>query len=208
MFEEISFLGIGLILGIAWGFTPGPLFTLVISETLKYGPKEGMKVGIAPLLTDVPVIFLSFSVVLALSNINFLLGLISLFGSLVMVYYGYETISIKNIKVDLQNAKPQSIRKGVITNYLNPHMYVSHFVVTGPIIVKALKINILSPVLFVAGFMLTLVLSKIFLALVAHKSRYFMNSKSYIYTLKILGIVMIIFAFIFFMDGLKYFKFI
>ena len=105
MFETISFLGIGLVLGIIWGFTPGPLFTLVISETLKYGPKEGMKVGIAPLLTDVPVIILSFFVVFALSNINFLLGIISVIGALVMAYYGYETISIKNIKINLRNKK-------------------------------------------------------------------------------------------------------
>src|SRR3989344_283639 len=120
MFESISFLVIGAVLGITWGFTPGPLFTLVISETLKYGPKEGIKVGIAPLLTDVPVIILSFFVVFALSNINFLLGIISVIGALVMIYYGYETITIKNIKFDLKNTKPRSIRKGVVTNYLNP----------------------------------------------------------------------------------------
>lgn len=208
MFEIISFLGIGLLLGIVWGFTPGPLFTLVISETLKYGPKEGIKVGIAPLLTDVPVIILSFFVVFALSNINFLLGIISVIGALVMAYYGYETISIKNVKIDLKNTKPQSIKKGIMTNYLNPHMYVSHFTITGPIIVKAIKVNILSPVLFIAVFMLTLVLSKVFLALVANKSRNFMNSKAYIYTLKFLGIVLFVFAFMFLKDGLKYFKII
>ena len=208
MIEIISFLGIGLLLGIIWGFTPGPLFTLVISETLKYGPKEGIKVGIAPLLTDVPIIILSFFVVFALSNINLLLGIISIIGALVMIYFAYETISIKNIKINLKNTKPQSIKKGVITNYLNPHMYVSHFTITGPIIVKALKVNVFSPILFITGFMLTLVLSKVFLTLVANKSRNFMNSKAYVYTLRILGIILIVFAVVFFMDGLKYFKII
>ena len=208
MLEIFSFLGIGLLLGIVWGFTPGPLFTLVISETLKYGSKEGIKVGIAPLLTDVPVIILSFFVVFALSDISFLLGVISVIGSIFMAYYGYETISIKNVKIDLKNAKPQSIKKGIITNYLNPHMYVSHLTITGPIIVRAIKVNIFSPVLFIAGFMLTLVLSKVLLALIANKSRNFMNSKAYFYTLKLLGAVLFVFAFIFFRDGLKYFKII
>src|SRR3989338_45440 len=174
MFESISFLVIGAVLGITWGFTPGPLFTLVISETLKYGPKEGIKIGIAPLLTDVPVIILSFFIVFALSDIDFILGIISILGAIVMVYYGYETILIKNIKIELKNVRPQSIKKGVITNYLNPHMYVSHFAVSGPILVKALKVSVLSPILFVVGFMSILVLSKISLVLIAHKSRNFM----------------------------------
>ena len=125
-----------------------------------------------------------------------------------MVYYGYDILSIENIKINLKNTKPQSIKKGVITNYLNPHMYVSHFTITGPIIVRALKVSAFPPIFFIFGFMLTLVLSKIFLAMIANKSRNFMNGKAYIYTLRILGIVLFIFALVFFKDGLKYFKII
>ncbi len=43
-------------LGLSGGLTPGPLLTLVVSETLKYGTQAGIKVSLAPLLTDTPII--------------------------------------------------------------------------------------------------------------------------------------------------------
>src|SRR3989344_7632373 len=130
MIAELSFLFTGVLLGIAAGITPGPLFSLIIAETLKYNLKEGIRVAVAPLFTDIPVIFVSFFIVSLLLNINFLLGFISLSGALAIAYYGYETISIKDIKVDLKDIKPNAFRKGIITNYLNPHLYVFHFTVS------------------------------------------------------------------------------
>jgi len=52
----LNFLGIGLILGLSAGFAPGPLLTLVISETLQHDLKAGVKVALAPIITDLPII--------------------------------------------------------------------------------------------------------------------------------------------------------
>ena len=46
----------GVIFGLSAGFAPGPLLTLVITQTLKHNIKEGVKVALAPLLTDLPII--------------------------------------------------------------------------------------------------------------------------------------------------------
>ena len=208
MIAELSVLLTGILLGITAGFTPGPLFSLTIAETLKYNLKEGIKIAAAPLFTDIPVILASFYVASLLSNISLFLGLISVIGAFVMAYYGYNTISIKTIKVDLKNAKPNSFRKGIITNYLNPHLYVFQFTVSGPIMIKALKFSIISPFLYIIGFMATLVLSKILIAFIAHKSKNFMNSKAYVYTVRAMGIILFLFAINLFTDGLKYFKII
>ena len=206
MVAELSFLFTGILLGITAGLTPGPLFSLTIAETLKYDLKEGIKIAVAPLFTDIPVILASFFVASFLSKISLFLGLISVIGAFVIAYYGYTTLSIKNIKVDLKDAKPNSFRKGIITNYLNPHLYVFQFTVSGPMMVKALKVSFISPFLYIIGFMATLVLSKILIASIAHKSKNFMNRKSYIYTVRIMGMVLILFALILLKDGLKYFK--
>ena len=59
MTSEITFLLSGVVFGLSSGVTPGPLLTLVISETLKHGKKEGIKVAIAPLLTDLPIVLVT-----------------------------------------------------------------------------------------------------------------------------------------------------
>lgn len=204
MVDMSYYLLLGATLGITAGLTPGALFTLVISETLKYGLKEGIKVAIAPLLTDVPVIILSFLFFSRFSNFDVVLGLISIVGSFVLAYYGYETFRIKDLKVDLKDVKPASIKKGVVTNYLNPHLYIFYFTIGGPTMARALQANIYSPILFISSFMLVLVASKIGLALAASKSKEFLKSRHYIHALRFLGIVLILFSAMFFIDGLKF----
>jgi len=54
MTSELSFMISGIVFGLSGGLTPGPLFTLVVSETLKHGVKEGIKVSVVPLFSDLP----------------------------------------------------------------------------------------------------------------------------------------------------------
>ncbi|MBT4876955.1 MAG: LysE family translocator, partial [Desulfobacula sp.] len=45
----IHYLTIGMVLGLSAGLAPGPLLTLVISETLLHDIRAGIKVAMAPL---------------------------------------------------------------------------------------------------------------------------------------------------------------
>ena len=55
----MEFLFIGLLLGLSSGISPGPLLTLVIAETLRYGLGAGIRVAITPFITDLPIILLT-----------------------------------------------------------------------------------------------------------------------------------------------------
>jgi len=55
----LNFLTIGTLLGLSAGLAPGPLLTLVISETLQHDIKSGVKVALAPFITDLPIIILT-----------------------------------------------------------------------------------------------------------------------------------------------------
>ena len=55
----IEILIAGITLGMYAAFSPGPLFVLLISQTLKHGYNEGVKVAFAPLITDLPIIIAS-----------------------------------------------------------------------------------------------------------------------------------------------------
>jgi len=56
--QVIDYFGKGTLLGLAAGFSPGPLTVLVIGETLRHGLRSGLQVAIAPILTDIPIILL------------------------------------------------------------------------------------------------------------------------------------------------------
>ena len=110
MFE---FLSAGILLGLAAGFTPGPLLVLVISETLRHSIKAGIKVSIAPLITDVPIIIVSLLVLNRLANFKVILGCISIFGGLFILYLGYECLKTRGLELNLASHSSNSFRKGL-----------------------------------------------------------------------------------------------
>ena len=107
----INFLTIGIILGLSAGFAPGPLLTLVISETLQQNIKSGVKVALAPIITDLPIIILTLFILAKLSSFHKILGVISLTGGFVILYIGYESIRSKGIDLNLQAEKSRSLIK-------------------------------------------------------------------------------------------------
>ena len=67
-------------LGLSAGFSPGSLLALLISETLQHGTKAGMKVAIAPIICDLPLIVLTYFILAKLSDFHNILGVISMTG--------------------------------------------------------------------------------------------------------------------------------
>jgi len=205
MIESLPFLISGILFGLVAGISPGPLLTLVISETIKHNKKQGIIVASAPILTDIPIVLLSVFVLAKLSSFKPVLGTISILGALFIVYLAYESITIKGIELNLQKVKAQSLRKGIITNFLNPHPYLFWIAVGAPTILKGYRVNVLSVLFFILGFYLFLVGSKIMVALMVDKSKSFLKSNTYVYIIRTLGFILLIFSVIFIKDGLNYF---
>lgn len=65
-----GFLTTGAILGLSAGIAPGPLLALVISETLRHGMKAGVKVALAPIISDLPIVALTLYILAKLSAFN------------------------------------------------------------------------------------------------------------------------------------------
>ena len=199
----LEYLSAGLLLGLAAGFAPGPLLVLVISETLRHGIAAGLKVSIAPLITDVPIILISLIVLNRLAEFKSILGCISIFGGLFILYLGYESLKTKGVELNLSTVKSNSFKKGVITNALNPHPYIFYMTVGTPIIYRSIHHNFLATVSFVGSFLLLLVGSKVILAMVVERSRTFLKGGVYIWIMRILGALLIIFSMVLFRDGFE-----
>ena len=196
----------GTVLGLSAGFSPGPLLTLVISETLQNDVKSGVKVALAPIITDLPIIILTLFILSKLSNFHNILGIISLIGGFVILLMGYQGLKTKEFKFDTEENKPKSLTKGVLANSLNPQPYLFWFSVGAPIMTKAMNLNFSAPLAFITSFYVFLVGSKILLAVLTGKSKSFLSGKTYVYTMRFLGLVLCLLAIILFRDGLKLLK--
>jgi threonine/homoserine/homoserine lactone efflux protein len=203
--DSLSFLASGIVMGLIAGISPGPMLTLVISQTLQHDVKEGIKISLSPLITDLPIILLIVLFLSKLVMFNFTLGIISILGAVFLVYMAYGCIVFKPSAIHTVNIKAQSIKKGIMANFLNPYPYLFWFSVGAPILFKAYHRNILSVVFFIAGFYACLIGSKIAIVLMVDKSKSFLNDNIYKYLIQSLGFVLLFFAFLFFKDGLRLF---
>jgi len=202
----IAFLSAGMALGLYAGFSPGPLLTLVISQTLRHGPKEGVKVALAPIMTDFPILLVSTTLLIRLSDYKMILGIVSILGALFLVYLAYGSIKTRGVEVNIDQEVPYSFVKGAIVNALSPNPYVFWITIGAPTIIKGLAESYIAPLLFVGSFLGCLVGSKCLLAVIAGKSKHFLTGRAYFYIMRALGIVLLAFAFVLFKDGLRLLK--
>jgi threonine/homoserine/homoserine lactone efflux protein len=153
----------------------------------------------------VPIILVSLLILDKLAQFKSILGCISIIGGLFILYLGYESLKTKGVELNLSSVKTSSFKKGVITNALNPHPYVFYMTVGAPIIYRSISQHFLFTVSFVGSFLLLLVGSKVILAMVVERSRTFLKGRLYIWVMRILGVLLIIFSIVLFRDGLELF---
>ena len=199
----IFFLTTGTILGLSAALTPGPLMTLLISETLRHGMKAGVRVALSPILTDLPIIILTLFILAKLSSFHSVLGVISFLGALFLGFIGYEGLQTKGVHIGADDQKPKSLKKAIIVNALNPHPYLFWFTVGAPIMIRASDQGVIAASAFILSFYVFLVGSKVALAALVGKSRSLLKGRLYIYTMRLLGLALFAFALLVFRDGLN-----
>lgn len=199
----MEFLLSGIVLGLSGGLSPGPLTALVMAQSIRHGPAEGAKAGLAPLLTDLPIVILSIGILAGLRNTDKVLGAISVLGALFLLYLAWECFSAKKLAPAENREAPRSLAKGMVTNFLNPNPYLFWFSVGAPMAISASKSGPLSVALFLGSFYLFLVGAKAGIALATGRARHLLDGRLYQRVMRALGLCLAAFAICFFMDGLK-----
>ena len=171
MVEALSFFMAGSIFGLAGGFSPGPTTTVIVSQTLRFGAKEGIKIAIAPALTDAPIILVAVLLMGQLAKFEPVLGIISLLGAAFLLYLAFESLRVRGIEIDDSHVEAHSIRKGFITNVLNPHPYLFWFVIGAPKLIEAADSSWMTAVAFISGLYVCLIGAKILVAFLVGRSR-------------------------------------
>ena len=196
-----AFISYGTILGLSAGVSPGPLLALVISQTLRHNAREGVRVAAAPVLTDLPIIVFGLLAFSSLPNPDFVLGVVSFVGSAFVFYLGVTSLRQGPVRLAVPDGKARSYLKGVLVNALSPHPYLFWFSVGVPTIVKAQQHSTLGALGFICSFFAFLVGAKVAVALLVGRSRDFLSGAPYLWTMRVLGILLIVFAVFLLHDG-------
>jgi threonine/homoserine/homoserine lactone efflux protein len=202
--EWVQFLSSGILLGLAAGFSPGPLLVLVISETIQHDIRAGIKVALAPVITDLPIVLVTVLVLVKLAAFRQILGWVSLAGGGFVFYLGFQSIRTRAFEIaPAPDVIASPLKKGILMNFLNPNPYLFWFSVGAPTTVKALSYGIPAVIAFIGSFYLFLVGSKVVLAIATGKSKKYLSGRLYLATMRVLGILLMILALFIVMDGFK-----
>jgi threonine/homoserine/homoserine lactone efflux protein len=203
--EPLLFAGTAAVLGLSGGLAPGPLTTLLFTQTLRHGPREGLKVALAPLITDGLFVVLAALAMEQLADLDIAFGIISLAGAAFLGWLAWDTWQVVEISVEPGAENPGSLFKAIGVNLLNPHPYLFWFTVGGPMVVKAWASGAASVSAFLGGFFFCLVGAKMAMALLIGRYRHWFRGRAYALSMRVLALMLLGFAVWTGMEGLTHF---
>jgi len=186
--------GAGVALGIIEGIKPGPLLTMVIRESLSNGLKAGMWTAAAPIFTDGPLIIVSLFFAGWMATEPSVLLIISALGALFLAKMGLECFTLELPNPDVKGDASGSFKRGVLTNLLNPNVYVFWFLIGGPLMASAAEQEPVAPVIYAIAFLLTIILVKASIAWIFVGGGTWLSPRKYRIVMAICGLAMIAFA--------------
>jgi len=196
-------LALGVLLGLSAGLSPGPMLALVLAQTLRHGSREGCKIALTPLVTDAPIILVTLALATKLAELRPLLGIVSIAGSIFVLYLAWETSHPARQDAEAATGLPRSWMKGIVTNLLNPHPWIFWLTVGAALLAEALAQSWRIAAAFLLGFYLLLVGSKVLVALLAGRSRNLLTGRSYRVAMRVLAVLLALFGLLLFREGLK-----
>lgn len=197
----MQFITLGVLLGLSAGITPGPLLALVFSESLRYGTSAGIKVAVAPVISDIPIVLLALYALTGLSHLNPLMGIISIVGGGLLLFLGIQNFRIRKLVLSpSDNARP--FTKGIMVNALNPHPYLFWMTVGASIANRALARHWIWLTVFLGCFYASFTAAKVVLAVLVGRSRKRISDTLYRYVMWFLGGALCLLAVVFLKDGL------
>jgi threonine/homoserine/homoserine lactone efflux protein len=176
----VTFLLLGAGIGFVSGVSPGPVLTLVITETLRGGWLRGAAVAAGPLLADGPIIIIAITLFHQLPPE--VLPAISVVGGIFLLYLAV-TNALNARRAGLPRGQSLRARGGLLTGLLAralaPHPYLFWFLVGGPTLLEAQRQSALSVAAFLIGYYATIVGSNVGLALALHRWMRLLSDRIY-----------------------------
>jgi threonine/homoserine/homoserine lactone efflux protein len=195
----------GATFGLSGGLSPGPLLALVLAETVAHGRRAGVAVAASPLVTDGPIIALAVLLLGRIESSQPALGIVNLVGGTLLASYGIAAWRGGEAKIDDVEATShvmKALGKGITVNLFNPSPYLFWLTIGAPVLVEAHDHSAVSAAFFLAVFYTGLVGSKSLLAGLVARSRRVLEGRAYLWTHRVLAVVLMVYAVLFVRAGM------
>lgn len=160
---DLTLLIQGFALGLSAAASPGPFQTYLVTQTLNNGGKHTLPVAFAPLISDIPIVLV---ILLLLDQLPArFLHLISLAGGAFVLYLSWSLLRqwLRQAPADSADSSGypgtgrarwarNALARGVLINSLSPGPYTFWTLVSGPILLAALRNSWLNGAAFLIGF--------------------------------------------------------
>ncbi len=194
----------GLSIGLGSGVAPGPLTGLAISTTLRSGLGSGLRIAVAPLISDSVIILLSLTLVSQLPDGA--ITVLGIVGAVVVAAFGIEILwsahKMRNSEVEMGSPKPTKLQRlpvvaqGAMINFLNPAPWIFWITAGSTILIGFWRESPTQAIVFLVAFYLTLVGAKVAIVVALAASRHRMNARTYRLILTASGILLLVTAII------------
>ena len=155
-YSPLSFFLQGAALGLSALATPGPLQTLLISETLQGGFRRGARITFAPLITDAPIIVLVLVILTQVPPV--VVRVLSIVGGLFVLYLAWglarQWRAGATANVSVVETRPigwKGLWRASVVNWLNPNPYLFWALVGGPTLIAAINQSVWNGLAFLIG---------------------------------------------------------
>jgi len=193
----------GLILGFGGGVAPGPLLTLVVSESLRRGVRAGVAVACAPLITDAPIIAIALLAVDRVAGDPFWLAGLSFAGAVVVSWLGWDAVAHARPPEVEDPAATPSLWRGVMANLVNPSPWLFWSTVGAASMLRAATAGWPVVGAFLVAFYLGLVGSKVAIATLVARLGSRLTGRGLMLVQRALGVLLWAFAVWLAVDGAR-----
>ena len=148
----------------------------------------------APIFTDGPLIIVSLFFAGWVATEPSVLLTISALGALFLTKMGLECFSLELPDPSMEADSSGSFKRGILTNLLNPNVYVFWFLIGGPLMASAAEQEPVAPVIYAIAFLLTIILVKAAIAWIFVGGGTWLSPRKYRFAMVICGLAMLAFA--------------
>ena len=176
----------GFALGFGSGVAPGPLTGLAITTTMRSGIGAGLRIAIAPLISDSIIIALSLTAISQLSQS--VISILGIIGAVVVALFGIEILisarkaqapSAGAVKVPHRLDRLPVTFQGAAINLLNPAPWIFWVTAGSTLLVGLWRESPITAIAFIVVFYISLVAVKVAIVIGLAATRHKMNTRTY-----------------------------
>jgi threonine/homoserine/homoserine lactone efflux protein len=170
MIRPVTWLGIGIALGLGAGIAPSPLLGLVLANSLRRGFGSGLLTSFSPLCTDLLIIGTSLTL-LQVMPVR-MVATLGIIGGVVIIGLAIDSLVVAHRRdpVPRSAAMQRVVSESAFANLFNPHPWLFWLTAGGALLSTAYDGSPARAIWFLAGFYVALVGVKVVCARIVSSS--------------------------------------